>query len=152
MAGAVLLTADTLATEWIFQDGKALTIEDISDYLQTKTEVDINERAYNYICETIAANSNRFNPANENGEIWGKIVDDQAYIIRSVFERICSDGGYSSRAVLSWLIRKNLVETSQQNGKVIPTKQVKINGGNVRCVILQMAQSEEEYDYINEII
>ena len=58
----------------------------------------------------------------------------------------------SSRAVLSWLIRKNLVETSQQNGKVIPTKQVKINGGNVRCVILQMAQSEEEYDYINEII
>ena len=154
MAGAVLLTADALATEWIFQDGKALTIEDISDYLQTKTEVDINERAYNYICETVAANSNRFNPASETGEIWGKVVDDQAYIIRSVFERICSDGGYSSRAVLSWLMRKNLVETSKQSGsgKIVPSKVVKIGGSSIRCVIMQLKPIEDEDDWDDMIL
>lgn len=33
MAAAVLLTADTLATEWIFKDGQALTAKDVSAFL-----------------------------------------------------------------------------------------------------------------------
>ena len=147
MAGAVLLTADQLATEWIFCDGKALKYEDISDFLQTKAEVDINERAYDYICETVAANAQRFLPAAETGEIWGKFSGDQVYIIRSIFERICEEGGYSSRATLSWLMRRGFIETTQSAaGKPIPTKLCKLNGGTVRCVALQLKADTEWLD------
>lgn len=147
MAGAVLLTADYLATKWIFQDDHALKYEEIVEYLQTKTEVDINERAYDYICETVAANAQRFQQSNENGEIWGKFMGDQVYIIRSIFERICEDGGYSSRATLSWMMRKGLIETSQSSaGKPVPTRLIKLNGGVVRCVVMQLKADNDWLD------
>lgn len=155
MAGALLLAADKLATEWLFKDNRTLTFADIATHLQTKNEVDINERAYNYICETVASNVNRFNEKVENTEIWGKFDHDnnRVYIIRNIFEKICDDGGYSSRAILSWLIRKELVEVAVEakSNKKIPTVQKKINGNNVRCVCLQLKNSDDSiFDYIDE--
>lgn len=32
MAAAIIVTADALATEWIFKDGRALTVEEISEF------------------------------------------------------------------------------------------------------------------------
>lgn len=148
MAGALLLTADELATRWIFKDGRPLDFEDIKEFLQTKSEVDINERAYSYICETIAANTAKFNPQIEIGEVWGKLDSgtNRVYIIRNIFERICTDGGYSSRATLSWLARQGLIETSinKQSGKVAPTVVKKLGGSSVRCVSMQLCAYEDE--------
>lgn len=153
MAGAVLLTADKLATEYIFQDNQALIYPDIALYLQTKTEVDINERAYDYICETISANITRFNPSAENGEVWGKLDNNHAYIIRSVFGRICEDGGYSDRAVLSWMARKGIVETSSQakSGKSVPTVVTKLAGHPVRCVSMELKSADFSDDLVDYI-
>lgn len=144
MAGSIILAADALATEWIFQDGNALKTTDISQHLQTKSDVDINGRAYDYICECIASNSNRFGATDNNGEIWGKLTTGEATIIRKIFDRICEEGGYSSRAVLSWLARKGMIETTfeSKKGKSLPTKVVKINGTCVRCVVLRMPLSD----------
>lgn len=148
MAGALLLTADELAEKWIFKDGRALRFSDIQGFLQTKDEVDVNERAYSYICETVAANAARFNPQAEVGEVWGKMDsgENRVYIIRNIFERICTDGGYSSRAILSWLARKGLIETSinKQSGKVAPTVVKKLGGSSVRCVSMQLCAFDDE--------
>lgn len=147
MAGAVLLTADKLADEWIFGDGKALRYEEIAEYLHTKSEVDINERAYDYICETIAANAQKFS-GSDPYETWGQFFGDQVQIIRSIFEKICEEGGYSSRAVLSWLMRKNLLEPSfKKDGKMMPTKVVKMGNSSVRCVIITLPEDPDENWY-----
>lgn len=154
MAGAVLLTADALATELLFQDGQALQYEDLAPYLQTKTEIDINERAYDYICETVSANMPRFNPASETGEVWGKIVEDRVYIIRSIFARICESGGFSDKAVLSWMARNKVVETTVQpkTGKSVPTVVTKLSGNPVRCVSLQLRSADFYDDSLEDLI
>lgn len=144
LAGAIILTADALTTEWIFQDKKALTVEDIREFLQSRAEVDANERAYNYICEYVVANANRFHDS-DNGEIWGKFENNQVYIIRNTFGKICEEGGFSARAVLSWMMRRGLIETSiePKSGKVLPTKVEKLNGACVRYVVMQLPQEND---------
>lgn len=147
MAGAVILTADALINEWIFPGSTPLTAADMGEFLHTRAEVDINERAYNYLCEAVEMNLNRFNMENENGEIWGKIQDGKAYIIRSAFERLCAEEGYSSQAILSWLKNRGLVETSRANTggrNPIPTRSVKIKGSTVRCVVMTLKSPEVE--------
>lgn len=152
MAGAIILTADALATEWIFQDAKALTIKEINPYLQTKSEVDTNGRAYNYIVECIAANAKRFSVEDNNGEIWGVLNEEKATIIRKIFDRICEDGGFSSRAVLSWLLRQGLVEPSidSKSGKPIATKNCRIGGACIRCVVIKMPENNNYEEIEND--
>lgn len=152
MAGALILTADRLATRWIFQDGKELRVSDISEFLQTKKEVDINERAYNFICETVASNVNRFH-IGENNEVWGKFETGNVCIIRSIFGKICEDGGFSDRAVLSWMERRGLIETSVKKGteKTVPTKLKRIGENPVRCVVMRLPEDElEDYGLLED--
>lgn len=152
MAGALILTADRLATRWIFQDGMELGVSDISEFLQTKKEVDVNERAYNFICETVAANVNRFH-IGENNEVWGKFEAGTVCIIRSIFGKICEDGGFSDRAVLSWMERRDLIETSVKKGteKTVPTKLKRIGENPVRCVVMRLPEDElEDYGLLDD--
>lgn len=150
MAGALLLTADHLATEWIFRDGQALTFADVQPFLQTKAEVDIGARAYAYLCEAVSVNANRFQAKENPGEIWGLLDSDsgRVYINRSIFSRLCEEGGFSDRAVLSWLMRNRLIETSidKRRGKPQPTIQRWICGNNTRCVSLDLSANEMDDD------
>lgn len=140
MAAAIILTADALATEWIFKDGQALTVGNIADYLQTKAAVSINERAYDYLCEYVVTNSNKFCGSSQEHEVWGDIVGGQAFVIRSCFNRICSDGGYNPAAFLSW---------AKDNGKIdAPAKGMsktkRINGQPAHCIILDLPSDEPD--------
>ena len=155
MAGAVLLTADYLATQWIFEDGNNLKFEELSPYLHTRHEVDTGQRAYDYLCESIAANMNRFNPSIENVEHWGKLSVDgkTAYIISRFFDQMCEDGGFSSKSVLSWLRDNNLIECQSEGGKKVRfAKVVKIGSSSVRCVALALKDDPDEMEYYSEII
>ena len=155
MAAALILTADQLVTKWIFKDGQAITVEDISEFLHTRQEVDTGERAYDYICDAIGRNMHKFNPSIENGEKWGVMHpgSGEVYIIRSAFETICEEGGYSSRAVLSWLLNRKLITPSRKaDGKVIPTYNKKIGGSTMRCVVLKLPNELDEDEELLEII
>ena len=89
MAAATILTADELATEWIFCDGNALTVTEISKYLQTKENVDMNLRAYNYLIETIAGNKSKFEDGDKgSAEQWGIMEEDYVNLISKYFNRI----------------------------------------------------------------
>ena len=98
MAAALVLTADNLATEWIFKDGRALTAGEISEFLRTKASVSAHERGYQYLCETISQNANKFLGGDAPvSDVWGRLEDDDtAIVIRKVFDSICADGGYLS--------------------------------------------------------
>lgn len=139
-AAALILTADQLATEWIFKDNRALTSDDIKAYLKSKDAVSVNQRAYEYLCEYVIQNKNRFCGNSDQTEVWGLIDHGMAYIVRNAFNRICEEAGFNGRSLLSWLGQNDLIETK---GKGF-TMTKRINGEPCNCVFLRLQQNEEE--------
>lgn len=140
MAAALLLTADALATEWIFGDGAALTVGEIKDFLQTKASVCVSKRAYEYLCEYVVGNRNRFCGESTEHDVWGRLMDGDVAIIRSQFDRICKEQNFSPQTVLSWLRDNGKLHTSGRGY----TKTTRINGVPCNCVVMQMIQNEDE--------
>lgn len=148
MAAAVLLTADVLSGKWVFQDEHALTVEDISEHLQTKAAVSVNERAYEFLCEFVVSNKNKFCGASQDHDVWGDLADGQAYIIRSNFGRICAENGYNPEAFLSWAKSSGKIDAPVKG----MTRAKRINGEPARCVILNMPRGElEDMGRLDEI-
>jgi hypothetical protein len=142
MAAAVILTADSLATKWIFCDNRALQVSDIEQYLHSKESVDVNLRAYEYFRDMVAANNYKFiqGGAAPMGECWGSISGGKTNVLKTIFEKICNDGGYDSKALASWMKQKGLTETASDR----PFKSASINGSKLWCVCLKEPDSEFE--------
>ena len=144
MAAAAILTGDALATEWIFHDGQALTAKDISKFLATKDEVNVGERGYHYICDWVAQNANklRAQTSDDRGDIYGIIEDNVAYIIASVFDKACRDGGFDPRPLRSWMKKKG--KLALQGDKSINTVKKRIGGlAAIRCVAVILDSDDE---------
>lgn len=144
-SAALILAADVLAEEWIFRDGIFLQPEDISKYLVSKETVNQNGRALQYLYDFININQARFglDADAHQGEVWGDLDDDYAYIIRSKFDQILADEGYNASAFLGWAKNRGLILCSS-DGR--PTKPKRINGRVSRCVWLKMAEFDNEID------
>lgn len=147
-SAALILAADRLSEEWIFQDGVLLHPEDISKYLVSKESVNQNSRALQYLYDFININQGRFSiDADRQGEVWGDLDDDYAYIIRSKFDQILAEEGYNASAFLGW---------AKNTGNIIcasdgrPTKPKRINGRVSRCVWLKMSNFDNELDDIDD--
>lgn len=145
MAASAILTADELATEWIFKDGLNLTVQDVQKLLKKKSEVDVNCRAYEFIFELVGRNPNRFKTGDNGeyqGEVWGCIENNQIFIIKSVFDAQMELGGFNPSAFLSW---------AKRNGKIIcnegkNTRKKRIGGSApIRCVCLIEEPEVKEY-------
>ncbi len=155
MAGAAVLTADALVTEWIFEDDRALTVKDIEPFLQLQQEVDSNIRGYQYLCDLVAVNPMRFNETYNTGEFWGSISSDgEVTMIRSIFGRLMKDGGFDDKSLLSWMSDRNLCVTtySVSQKRFVPTKVVKINGVSIRCVLFTPKDlaAYDQFEYLGE--
>lgn len=140
-AAALILTADSFATEAFFQDGQAISIDEIESFLTSAREVDQNERAYEYILETIAMNDFHFSaPTDSYVEQWGwkDVLTNTVCINRTIFGKLMSDGGFDARGFLSWALRMGIVHGSinHQTGRQIPTKVAKKQGTPIRYVEL----------------
>lgn len=136
-SAALILAADRLAEEWIFQDSVLLQPDDIRPYLVSKETVNQNARALQYLYDFININQSRFSPGADahQGEVWGDLDDDYAYIIRSKFDQILQDEGYNASAFLGWAKNNNLILPGK-DGKMTRTK--RINGRVSRCIWLKM--------------
>lgn len=150
-SAALILAADALAEEWIFRDGVLLQPEDISKYLVSKETVNQNGRALQYLYDFININQGRFTPdADRQGEVWGDLDDDFAYIIRSKFDQILADEGYNASAFLGWAKNRGYVRCGN-DGR--PTVVKRINGRACRLVCLKLQQLENFSDeYGDELL
>ncbi len=140
MAAAVIYAADRLATEWIFRDGRALELDEISGFLASKAAVSTGDRGYRYMCDWAAQNANRLQGTAEQGDVYGMICGDWVWIIGSVFRRAAEDAGYSSSALLSYLRERGLIET---RGRAM-TRCKRINGVKVECVCMKLIGENDE--------
>lgn len=142
-SASAILAADHIATELIFKDGNNLTVADLEKIMAKKKEVNVNNRALEFIYELVERNPNRFK-ANEfgdyQGEVWGKTEENCIYIIKSVFDREMGNGGFNSTAFLAWAKRNDIIITD--NGK--RTKKARITGSATNCVCIKKNLSEFE--------
>ena len=142
-SAALILTADALAVELAFDEKTQLTVDEIADFLKTKDEVSANPRAYEYVCEQVASNQLHFVVSDRPIDLWG-VLDNNGgvYIIKSVFMRLCDEGGFNAVPLLSWLNDRGLIERSGRNMTI--TK--RIGGVVTRCVHLTMSEKEAPED------
>ncbi len=140
MAAALIVTADELITRWIFHDGPPMTAEQIAGFLQTKAAVSAGERGYRYMRDWVAQNSAKFRKGIENGDTFGVIEGDWAFIISKVFGEAAEAGGFSRQALLSYLKQRGLIQT---RGKRYTVGKRVGAAVNTECVALLLAPPEE---------
>ena len=135
MAAAAIICADELACAWVLGGTeRPLTVDQISEFLASKATVSAGDRGYKYLCDWVTQNSNKLctKSENPNQEVLGALEDGRAYIIRSVFERILQDAGYSTAAMISYLKQNSLIVTRGRNN----TRGKRINGIPTECFCL----------------
>lgn len=147
LSASIILAADAWAEAVLFHDGRALTADEIVPYLQSTASADVNRRAYDWLMDTISANPSRFSDQDNNGEYWGTIEDDHAYIIKSIFDRIMQDEGYNSVGFLKWAKSQRLLKTEGGKQERM-TKNKRLPGGKIpaRCVCIRMPDEEQKDD------
>ena len=148
-SASAILAADAIATELIFKDGNNLTVSDLEKIMTKKAEVNVNQRALEYIYELAERNPNRFK-ANEfgdyQGEVWGKKEDDCIYFIKSVFDREMANAGFNSTAFLAWAKRMGYIDSDPGRR----TKKAWILGGSVNTVCVKKENNPIEMPKIDD--
>lgn len=148
-SASAILAADAIATELIFKDGNNLTVSDLEKIMTKKAEVNVNQRALEYVYELAERNPNRFK-ANEfgdyQGEVWGKKEDDCIYFIKSVFDREMANAGFNSTAFLAWAKRMGYIDSDPGRR----TKKAWILGGSVNTVCVKKDDNTIEMSKIDD--
>ena len=97
-AAAILLLADNLASERFFPGERKLWIDDIKPYLASVQQVDIADRAWNFVGDYLSEHSDNF---TDTAKIrWGRTDGpDTVYVNKTVLLKAMSDAGYDFDAV-----------------------------------------------------
>ena len=143
---SIILTADKLATDYLFKDHQYISLEEAREVLVDRNELSDNERCYQYLMDKIAMNPARFDGDNENIEKWGVIEEGYAIIYATAFSTLCKDGGFSRTSFLSWANRKGLLQTEKSGKKLDKIKSFK--GNKIRCVFLKLNDGADKDGFI----
>lgn len=136
MAMATLLLADKLSTEIIFE-GKPLEVDDVKEFLQSKADVDVATRAYDWVISWISCNAKRFSDADNSGEIWGKLDLNQNYclVLKYILEEHLNRVGISYSAICRKWANENKIERNSQGRLYFNTHVHGIKGNYVKILL-----------------
>ena len=135
---SLILTADKLATDYIFKDGIYLDIPLLVGMLKDVNEVSEGLRAYNAVMDYVKMNASRFAEVNNNGEYWGFIKDGYVNIIPTVLKNIATKENFSTKGFCEWADDKKLLRHNSKNQNVI-----RINDTSVRFYTIKMGFTVE---------
>lgn len=141
-AASIILTADKLITEMFFKDGMNIRIDEICEFLQSRASVSAGLRAYQFMCDWVSINSNKFvnvdSPSDKSefstNEVYGVIQSGYAYIIKSKFVSTLESEGFSYNLTRSYLKQNNLILVRGRNC----TRGKRINGINTECIAMKL--------------
>lgn len=145
-AMSVMLLADKISRELFFPDEKPLSFTDVLPYMATSEEIDISERAYAFIVDTIAKNNARFNSADNHGEVWGGFKDGAVYFNSTELKRQLQKEGFEFSSVSrSWAKRGRILKAKDGRSTISTT----IDGIRARyiAVVLPNDPESDETDY-----
>lgn len=147
MSAAAIVTGDMLASQFVTGDAP-LTLADIKPYLITKSETDLTNRAYEYICEWILSNRSRFIPTDYQpeesilAEVYGSSDNECTYIIPTIFRKAMRAEGFDSNSVLKSFKRAKLIKTG--NDQKRNTYKYRVGGDPTWTVAVIMPQEQQE--------
>ena len=139
---SIILTADKIATDMLFKDGRYISIDEAEKVLIDRNELSDNERCYRYIVDKVAMNEMRFDD-EANCEKWGIMKGDFAVFFNHAFDELCKAGGFSKKSFLSWAAKKKLIDKYGDKN----TKPTKINGTLVRCVWVKVENVSDDSEF-----
>ena len=99
-AMALIMTGDEIARELFYPDEDPIQVYEIKDFLCSAKEVDVTERAFEYVLNVFAQYPERFDtPLDSNGpksrsEFWGKKQGEVLYVNKNVLENIMNKNGF----------------------------------------------------------
>ena len=110
---AAILTADELATRWIFKDSRNLICDDVKKYLTNRNQVSDGARCYEFLIGEFTEKSQHFDIQFNNIDQWGTVdyVNGVKYINFHInaFNELVKRAGYSRKAFTSWAKREGLL-------------------------------------------
>ena len=143
MAASIVIAADHIACMTGILKDAPLQLEEVRDFLRTNREVDVNARAYDWLRGWLAENAGMFQESRwgdgPNSNTWGKISQDRAWILRSVFNREVTEAGFSPQALLSWMKRRGKILTRKNSRAFTVNKS--INGIDSECVAMILSDT-----------
>lgn len=109
IAAATILVADLLADAVLFRDGKCITVDEMKSYLVNSSEINVNQRCYQYLINWVGENRAHFeDDAEDRGGRWGKRDGNYICISKNKFDEALLAGGFRSRAFLEWCKQQEL--------------------------------------------
>lgn len=143
---SIILTADKLATDYLFKDRQYIRLDEAREVLVDRNELSDNERCYQFMLDKIAMNPARFDDKVENVEKWGSIENGYAIIHTAAFTALCKEGGFSRTSFLSWANRKSIIQ-ADKNGKRLD-KLKSFKGNKVRCIFLKLNDNADKDGFV----
>lgn len=155
MAISTLLLADKLATEFIFKDGRELTVEDVVDIPTRKKDVSEGQRCYEFILESLSVYGQHFDaqfscdqwgfqePPDINGDVY-------IYFYPKPLENLLKNNGFSRKAFSAWAMNRELIKHSGKRDTVL-----KRDGNSVmrfiavKIVDLEELENEQKEDIVD---
>ena len=148
---AIIMTGDQILTDIIFKDECYLTVKDFENNTIKKQDLVIEERAYEAIQDWYVSEKRHFLSSDSNGEsqdikveIYGKEMNNGfVAIIPSVLKRVLEENGFDKNEVLNAWKRKGYTSCYEKKN----TKNIRINGVQTKCVVLDMEKNIESSIY-----
>lgn len=117
---SVLLTADKIATDYIFEDGIYLDIPTMVSQLKDVNDVSEGLRAYETIMDYLEMYAAKFSSDKEfKPESWGFVEDGYVNIIPTIFKDISKKENFSVKAFCSWADTRKLLRANSKYQNVI---------------------------------
>lgn len=147
---AVLLTADAIATEYIFQDGRYIRMETVADMVKTEAEVSDYEQLYHKLVQYVLMNPSHFNGTDKQEQYGFSKKRDYTIFYELGFAKVCESLGYRKpKDFIFWGIRNGLIladpNRTNKNTRIpdaIAERYAEDNEGKspsqLRCIWLKM--------------
>lgn len=138
-AMAILLLADNLASERFFPSERKLWIPDVERYLASVQQVDIADRAWQFVGDYLSEHAENF---KDDAKIqWGRTDgNDTVYVNKTVLLKAMSDAGYDFDAVKKRWAAEGRLEIGKQG----MAHYMSINGIKAYYVKLIMADLTDD--------
>lgn len=150
---SIILTADKLATDYIFKDDVYLPFEKCVNQLKCINDVQETRRAYEYIIDFVNSKHNNFYPDDNGdyrGDVYGFEKDGFININPRIFQQIAKEGNFSTKVFCDWA-KENGILDCNQGGKTF-TKVIRNNEKTNRYVSIKLPDEEEDFSTVQTFV
>ncbi|MDO4495208.1 MAG: DUF927 domain-containing protein [Clostridiaceae bacterium] len=148
---ALMILADKLACDCIFTDESPYCIDDAVKHLVNADEVDVAERAYQWLFDFIAKNQIRFEIENNHGEVWGKREDDVVLFNVDAIQSALSSANFDFNSVKKKWAAKGYLIMDKNRFSHRTTIFGRFKARYVKLVIPKEEAKEDLTDYAEDI-